>query len=325
MTALGRLQCSCYYRSATQKAWELIFTNRGTPNDLEILKTLFPNDNLDYWQFSPLHKAVLDIQGFSLAKELQVDACLGMINAQDARGRTALHWGAQRGDPNAVELLLNAGADANAVDELKHTPLLFAASSGIPRMVELLLLRRADANFANTGGDTPLHYAARHRDDVESVKVLIQAGAQVDRKNALGNTPFAGAAITNKLASGKYLLQSGADRLTTNKYGDTPLRETVHHNCHEFLRMLLQEGTKYDEVNRRGSTILHAVALEGDTETVEILKTFGLTSLDPQIKNDRGETAMDVCEKRINTPNVFKTAFSELLAALDPTVARLSE
>jgi ankyrin repeat protein len=247
-----------------------------------------------------------------------------MINTPDARGRTALHWGAQRGDLNAVELLLNAGADANAVDELNNTPLLFAASSGIPRMVELLLLRRADVNFANKGGDTPLHYAARHRDDVESVRVLIQAGAQVDRKNSPGNTPFAGAAITNKVASGRYLLQNGADRLTTNKDGDTPLRETVYHNCHEFLRMLLQEGTKYDEVNRRGSTILHAVALEGDTETVEILKASGLTGLDPRMKNDRGETAMDVCEKRINAPDVFKTAFSEFLTSLGPTVAGLS-
>lgn len=173
-------------------------------------------------------------------------------------------------------------------------------------------------NFANNRGDTPLHYAARHKDDVESVKILVQAGAQVDRKNSLGNTPFAGAAITNRLASGRYLLQNGADRLSTNKYGDTPLRETVHHNCHKFLRMLLQEGTKYDEVNTSGSTILHAVALEGDTETAEILTAFRLTGLDPQIKNARGETAMDVCENRISAPDVFKTAFSELLASLGP-------
>lgn len=140
----------------------------------------------------------------------------------------------------------------------------------------------------------------------------------MDRKNCLGNTPFAGAAITNKLASGRYLLQRGADRLSTNKYGDTPLRETVHHNCHEFLRMLFLEGTKNDVANTSGSTILHAAALEGDAETVAILKSFNLSGLDPKTKNNRGERAMDVCQKRMGTPDALKTAFSELIDSLNP-------
>ncbi|KAI8625412.1 ankyrin repeat-containing domain protein [Xylariaceae sp. FL1651] len=305
--------------SATQRAWEHIFTKRGAPEVLDAFRRMFPDVDLECWQFSPLHQAVLGVEGFSLPAQLKTDAHPGMINATDARGRTALHWAALRGDLEAVELLLDAGADVDVVDEFKCTPLLYAVSSAKPRMIELLILRKADVNFANNRGDTPLHYAARHRDDVESVKVLVQAGARVDCKNSLGNTPFAGAAITNRLSSGKYLLQNGADRYSRNKYGDTPLRETVHHNCHEFLRMLLQTGTRYDDINRSGTTILHALALEGDRETAEILKTFKMTGLDTQLRNAKGKTAMDVCQERVGAPEGFKDAFSELWASLNAT------
>lgn len=44
---------------------------------------------------------------------------------------------------------------------------------GYTALVELLILRRADVNFTNNRGDTTLHYTARHKDDVETVTVLV--------------------------------------------------------------------------------------------------------------------------------------------------------
>jgi ankyrin repeat protein len=303
-------------RSATQKAWEHIFTKRGTPDVLDRLQILFPNDDLEYWMFSPLHKSVLGLDGLLMSDLLGSHSGVVEVDHRDARRRTPLHWAALRGDLEAVELLLGAGADVDVVDEFNCTPLLYAVSSAVPRIVELLILRRANVNFTNNRGDTPLHYAARHKDDLESVKILVQAGARVDQKNFLGNTPFAGAAITNRVASGKYLLQCGADKQSSNKYGDTPLREAVHHNCHEFLQMLLNVGTRHDDINKSGSSVLHALALEGDTKTVEILRAASMTDLDTQLKNTRGEMPMDVCRKRIGAPEGFKEAFSQLLSTL---------
>jgi ankyrin repeat protein len=183
-------------------------------------------------------------------------------------------------------------------------------------VVELLLLSGADVHASSHRGDTPLHYAARHKDDVESVKVLLRAGARVDCRNSLGNTPFAGAAIMNSFAVGRYLLKCGADRHTTNKYGDTPLRETIHHNCHGFLQMLLEDDTNFEDVNKHGSSLLHAVALEGDLKTLQILSKASLGALDIQRTNNRGETAVDICLKRIGVTEEFRNAFLQLVETL---------
>lgn len=262
--------------------------------------------------------AVVGLDGQSLVAALKAEPAVD-IHARDSRRRTPLHWAALRGDLAAVQLLLEAGADVHATDEFESTPLLYAVSTGIPRMVEVLILRGAKVNVTNKRGDTPLHYAARHKDDVETVKILVQAGAVVDRKNPLGNTPLAGAAITNRVAAGLYLLERGADRHTTNKYGDTPLFETIYHHSHGFLQMLLGQGTKYDTVNNTGSSILHAVALEGDVPTVEILRAAGLAGLDIHLRNSRGETAAEVCQKRIGAPAGFVDSIMGLISMLEGT------
>lgn len=254
------------------------------------------------------------MEGLLLPQLLEAASDVSDVNIIDARQRTALHWAALRGDLHAVESLLNAGADVNRTDEFKCTPLHYAVSAATPRIVELLILSGADVHSTDNGDNSPLHYAARHTDDLESVKILIRAGAQVDRKNAPGNTPFAGAAMMNRVTIGKYLLKCGADRYSTNKYGDTPLRETIHHNRHKFLRMLLEDETRCDDINTRGSSLLHALALEGDTKTVRILMAASLNRFDTEQKNYQGETAMDICEKRIRVPEGFKEAFSVLLS-----------
>lgn len=48
-------------RSATEKAWDRVFTNHDKSQALDAFKTLFPNTDLECWQFSPLHEAVLGI------------------------------------------------------------------------------------------------------------------------------------------------------------------------------------------------------------------------------------------------------------------------
>lgn len=227
-----------------------------------------------------------------------------------------MHWAALLGDLDAVELLLEVDANVHAVDVSNCSPLTYAVSAAVPRMVELLILRGANVNHINQRGDSPLHYAARHKDDLDSVKILVRAGAQVDRKNPLGNTPFAGAAISNRTPAGQYLLKQGANRNSTNKYGDTPLRETIYHNCHEFLDLLLKAGTEYRGTNNGGNSVLHAAALEGDVRTVQMLRSAGLCGLDVELKNAKGETAMDFCQKRLGAPEGFGQAFSELLSTI---------
>jgi ankyrin repeat protein len=73
---------------------------------------------------------------------------------------TLLHDMAQEGDLQKARLLLNHGADINAIDEeYRSTPLGLAARWGRREMVALLLERGADPNRSNAPWATPLAWA----------------------------------------------------------------------------------------------------------------------------------------------------------------------
>src|SRR5690348_5596799 len=68
------------------------------------------------------------------------------VNGHAADGSTALHWAAQRNNPQLVDLLVRAGANAKASTRYNVPPLYFAALNGNAPLMERLLAAGADAN-----------------------------------------------------------------------------------------------------------------------------------------------------------------------------------
>ncbi|HNI94438.1 MAG TPA: ankyrin repeat domain-containing protein, partial [Leptospiraceae bacterium] len=69
-------------------------------------------------------------------------------------------------------------------------------------------------------GNTPLHNAAES-DDLDTVKYLIEKGADIRIKDKDGNTPLHKAAESGELNIVKYLIQKGADVNAKNNQGFT--------------------------------------------------------------------------------------------------------
>jgi ankyrin repeat protein len=90
---------------------------------------------------------------------------------------TLLHDKAFRNDPQKVRLLLDHGADIDAVDEeFRSTPLGLAARWGHKEMVALLLERGADPKKSGAPWATPLAWA-RKKGHAEIESDLLRAGA----------------------------------------------------------------------------------------------------------------------------------------------------
>lgn len=70
--------------------------------------------------------------------------------------------------------------------------------------------------------DTPLHVFC-WRGDVESVKLLIDSGAEVDPIGDMGQTPLHVACMRDDLALAEVLLKYGASPYVRSEFGDTPL------------------------------------------------------------------------------------------------------
>jgi ankyrin repeat protein len=94
------------------------------------------------------------------------------VNQRGVYGNTPLKIAAVRGDSNAVRVLLQAGADVNAIVEEDCTALWYAAAFDHPAVVRILLDHGASLDTRNSlSGDTALE-AAQKRGLTEVLKVL---------------------------------------------------------------------------------------------------------------------------------------------------------
>lgn len=113
----------------------------------------------------------------------------GAVAAVAPDGFTALHLASFFNQPEAVRLLLTAGADVNAAarDSSGLRPLHSAVAARSVDAVAMLLDAGADPNVQQAGGYTPLHAAARHGDRT-IVEQLLDAGADRGLADQQGTT-----------------------------------------------------------------------------------------------------------------------------------------
>jgi len=119
-----------------------------------------------------------------------VDSRPELVDAVASDGFQPLHLAAFFRRPEAVRLLLERGADANAVaaNETRVAPLHSATAGGDHESVRLLLDAGADPNSRQRGGFAPLHAAAA-AGDRELVELLIESGADRAAETDDGRTP----------------------------------------------------------------------------------------------------------------------------------------
>jgi ankyrin repeat protein len=126
-----------------------------------------------------------------IATLLRLDSSFD-INALDMDAYTPLHVAAAISEPYAYALL-QAGADVNAKSFKLETPLHCAARGRQCGIISMILFMAAEKGVSinvdaqDENGRTPLHYACRSGRP-ESVKLLMDAGADVHKVDKLGAT-----------------------------------------------------------------------------------------------------------------------------------------
>uniref|UniRef100_A0A061S6A5 Ankyrin repeat domain-containing protein 2 n=1 Tax=Tetraselmis sp. GSL018 TaxID=582737 RepID=A0A061S6A5_9CHLO len=100
-----------------------------------------------------------------------------------------LHSTSSAGDYQAMEALLDAGADKDEKDEEGRTALHFACGYGELKCAELLIARGANVDITDSNKNTALHYAAGYGQDA-CCELLLKSGASVSAKNLDGKTPL---------------------------------------------------------------------------------------------------------------------------------------
>ena len=190
------------------------------------------------------------------------------VNAADKQGRTPLMTLAWK-DPSLVKCVLEAGADAKAADKERNTALHNASTL---ETVEMLMKAGADVNVANIKGRTPLMEIARKNFSPKAVEILLKAGADVKAVDQWGRTPFIELAQSNPtLETMELFLKAGSDVNAADKQGRTPLMALAEKDP-ALVKRALEAGADPKATDNNGTTALHYAVT---AEAVEMLVKAG--------------------------------------------------
>lgn len=234
-------------------------------------------------------------------------------NRPESDGTTALHWAVNRDDVAMVDLLLKAGADANATNRYDVAPLSLAAVNGSAVVIEKLLAAGADANTRKPSGETVLMTAARSGGQ-NAVKVLLAHGADVNAtEERREQTALMWAAAENHAAVIKTLIEAGADKsartrqtgqLSQQEPGERPFTAylfAVQAGAKDAVAALLDSGVDISETLPDGTGALVIAIANAEFDMASFLLDRGA---DPNASK-QGWTALHqlIWNRRANQGN----------------------
>jgi ankyrin repeat protein len=195
--------------------------------------------------------------GNAPALELLIAAGADLNAIEPLRGTTALMWAAARKNTGAVSVLLRAGADVNARSAA-------AAVARVPRIappVNVAVVRRAQQRLQGGDADQTGGSAAADAADDDAAprgRVALDGGML---------TALVFAAREGDIESTKLLLAARADPNQTTNYGWTPLLTATHNRNYQLAKLLIENGANVNVANKGGWTPLYLATDNRNIET----------------------------------------------------------
>ena len=171
------------------------------------------------------------------------------VDAKDGHGRTALHVAAFGAKHGAMRALVAAGANPNALENDRYDIVTIAAvANDVPTLKVALELGCSAKNITSRYDGTAL-IAAAHLGHAEVVRTLIRAGAPLDHVNNLGWTAVIESIVLGDggprhIDTLKSLIQAGANLNLADRQGQTPLALAQARRYQTMADMLKRAGAR---------------------------------------------------------------------------------
>lgn len=239
-------------------------------------------------------------------------------NVRNEEGWMPLHYAAENGYDEIISLLLEAGADVNALNSAGFTPfqvlmicehyspvvvsrmIRAGAKVGTPlhqailendnALVEDLLRGHKFINSTDDLGNTPLHLAVAVN-NADLIMPLLEGGAHIDAFDMYETTPLQEACAMGQFYAASLLLNNGADAEHRDYNGRTALIFAAGNAHYDLTDLLLQAGADIDSVDLFGNTALHYAYENEEFEIAELLMQRGANDT---IRNTDGQLAIQM-------------------------------
>lgn len=161
----------------------------------------------------------------------------------------------------------------NQEDDNGFKPLHLATGETQVDIVKFLISAGADVNAKGPYGWTSLHMAAGMNSS-EMVEMLIAAAADPNLKMEMGNTPLHSAAYLGSIDIADQLIKAGSSVNETDNDGNTPLHDAAARGYAEMVRFLLVKGASPNVKNKAGKTPLMMAESQNRNTVIDVLNTF---------------------------------------------------
>jgi ankyrin repeat protein len=183
-----------------------------------------------------------------LEKVQQLMAQGADVHATDRSGRTALIAAAYQNHLAVAQVLIDAGADVNVQDNTQQSAYLIPTADGYLELLRLTLAAGADVHSTDSYNGTGLIRAA-DRGHVEIIRELLQTDINVNHVNRLGWTALLEAIILGDGGPRhtevvRLLVEAGADVNLADGQGVSPLAHAQRQGYSEIVKILQDAGAR---------------------------------------------------------------------------------
>ena len=202
-----------------------------------------------------------------------------------------------------LEIELNAStAEVNATDSNNRTAVSLAAERGDLESLKLLLQHGADIRIASTSLSTPLHFAVCNPEP-HCIELLITEGADPNALTNHNQTPLIyAAAYTKDVRHAKILLDHGAIVDLPDLDGITALGWTAISGNTPVAMLLLEEGANINLIDNSGHTCLSRSISANNHEIISALIARGAKT---ETNLPNGSTLMRIVAENADLESMY--------------------
>ena len=217
----------------------------------------------------------------------------------DQTKTTPLMLACQFGRTKNVECLLENETRANIgmKNRSSYAAIHYAAENGYSEILELLIDKNADVNFAGPSRMTPLHLASAHG-HYECVESLLSHNAKILAKDKFKRNSLIMAVKNGNLKIASLLLQKGITFNEPDSSKNHPLHYAAAYGFIECIEILMKAGADPNVFNSWNLTPLTVAMQKNHFGCVKKLLSYKET--DVNCKDDAGRTFVSLSINNIN-------------------------